>query len=267
MLDKSRLSSLSKLKAEQSLDQLVEIAKFDALAKEWRDPKGRFKHVLAFNQTRLLAIKTAIAHHFSRSFDNANPLADLKLLDIGCGAGLLTEPLASYGADVLGIDASEHNVSVASQHAKNSDIKVTYQHCLAAEIEHSQTANFDIILNTEVIEHVTDQQALVNTCARLLKPGGLLVMATLNRTWQSYVIGILGAEYVMRYLPVGTHNWHYFVKPHELEMMLAHHQIDCISCQGMQFNPFNQRWRISQNTQVNYLLFATKPLESSPNHS
>ncbi|WP_394204966.1 bifunctional 2-polyprenyl-6-hydroxyphenol methylase/3-demethylubiquinol 3-O-methyltransferase UbiG [Shewanella waksmanii] len=256
MLDKSRLNPLSKI--DQPIDQTSEIAKFDALAKEWRDPNGRFKHIVAFNQTRLMAIEAAIADHFCRDLNQDNPFDGLNVLDIGCGAGLLAEPLASQGADVLGIDASEHNITLACQHAQSWGVPVRYQHCLAEDISDEHSAGFDVVLNTEVIEHVTDQQALVNTCCRLLKPGGLLVMATLNRTWQSYLIGIVGAEYVMRYLPIGTHDWRYFVKPQELEMMLAHHKVDCISCQGMQFNPFSKTWRLSDNNRVNYLLYATK---------
>ncbi|WP_428617735.1 bifunctional 2-polyprenyl-6-hydroxyphenol methylase/3-demethylubiquinol 3-O-methyltransferase UbiG [Shewanella sp.] len=251
MLDKSRLSRF-----KTAIDLQAEIYKFDALAKEWRDPNGKFKHVLSFNQTRLLAIEKAIASHFNRDLNQDVPFEDLKILDIGCGVGLLCEPLASQGAQVVGIDASEHNITLARRHAESWSLPIDYRHCLAEDLQ--QHALYDVILNTEVIEHVEDQAALVDTCCRLLAPGGLLIMATLNRTLSAFVIAIIGAEYVMRYLPIGTHDWHHFVKPQELVEMITPHGLSNISVEGMRFNPLTRRWRITESHSVNYLLYASK---------
>ncbi len=260
VLDRSKLTS----RHSTGLDTTEEIAKFDRLAKEWRDPKGKFKQILAFNQTRLIAIKKMIAQHLGRDLNQPAPLTGLSLVDIGCGAGLLCEPLAKLGADVTGIDASEHNILVASQHAQTNSISVNYLHCLASDLEDkTEIYLYDIVLNTEVIEHVADQQGLIETCCRLLKPGGLLVMATLNRTITSYIVGIIGAEYVMRYLPIGTHEWRYFVKPQEISAMISKQGLETINVAGMTFNPFTKHWSINQNTKVNYLLFAAKPAEIS----
>ena len=256
MLDKSQLSA-DIAKSNQD----VEIAKFDALAQEWRDPKGKFRHVLAFNSTRLMAIENAIAVHFQRDLNQDIPFKGLKILDIGCGVGLLCEPLASQGADVIGIDASGHNITLAQRHAQQWSIKVDYKHCLAQDLVGSEQL-YDVVLNTEVIEHVDDQQQLVDTCCQLLKPSGLLVMATLNRTLKSYIIGIIGAEYVMRYLPKGTHDWNYFVKPQEITSMITLHGLKTISVEGMTFNPLTGRWKITNNPDVNYLLYAHKTADA-----
>ncbi|QYJ82460.1 bifunctional 2-polyprenyl-6-hydroxyphenol methylase/3-demethylubiquinol 3-O-methyltransferase UbiG [Shewanella aegiceratis] len=254
MLDKSRLSRF-----KTQIDSQTEIAKFDALAKEWRDPHGKFKHVLGFNQTRLTAIEDQIASHFGRDLTQDIPFDGLSLLDIGCGVGLLCEPLASQGARVTGIDASEHNITLARRHANSWSLPIDYRHCLAGDLPRDQP-QYDVILNTEVIEHVEDQAALVATCCDLLKPGGLLVMATLNRTLRSYLIGIIGAEYIMRYLPIGTHDWHHFVPPQELDEMLTPHGLSTKGVEGMAFNPFTRRWKITSNSAVNYLLYASKPI-------
>lgn len=245
-----------------------EIAKFDALATEWRDPQGKFKHVLAFNLTRLAAIEAMIAEHFKRDLILDNPLNGIDLLDIGCGVGLLCEPLACHGIQVTGIDASSYNITLAKQHAEKSAINIHYQHCLAEDLisqKNTKITNkvdikqYDVVLNTEVIEHVEDQEALMNTCCQLVKPGGLLIMATLNRTVKSYFIGIIGAEYLMRYLPIGTHDWHYFVTPSEIETMVISNGLQPLKNQGMSFNPFIKKWKITTNTDVNYLSYAYKP--------
>ncbi|MCG9698135.1 bifunctional 2-polyprenyl-6-hydroxyphenol methylase/3-demethylubiquinol 3-O-methyltransferase UbiG [Shewanella sp. Isolate11] len=253
MLDKSQLSGKI-----SSIDQQAEIAKFDALAQEWRDPNGKFKHVLRFNQTRLTAIENAIAIHFKRDLTQDIPFEGLKILDIGCGVGLLCEPLASQGAAVTGIDASAHNITMATQHAKAWSIKVDYKHCLASDLVDIET-QYDVILNTEVIEHIEDKQQLIDICCEKLKPQGLLIMATLNRTFASYLIAIIGAEYVMQYLPKGTHDWQHFVKPEELDKMIATRGLATITTEGMTFNPLTTKWKIGNNTRVNYLLYAYKP--------
>lgn len=255
MLDKTQLTSSK----NADLNTKEQIAKFDRLANEWRDPNGKFKHVLAFNQIRLRTIEAKICQHFNRDPHAIGPLNDLSLLDIGCGAGLLCEPLAQQGAITTAIDGSQYNISIASQHAKSIDVHIEYIHCLASELA-SKGVNkqYDIVLNTEVIEHVTDQQALIDTCCQLLKPSGLLVMATLNRSIKSYIVGILGAEYVMRFLPIGTHEWRYFVKPTEMTDMLFKQGLTTDSVTGMAFNPLSKHWRETSDTGVNYILFATK---------
>ncbi|RTR36886.1 bifunctional 2-polyprenyl-6-hydroxyphenol methylase/3-demethylubiquinol 3-O-methyltransferase UbiG [Shewanella canadensis] len=264
MLDKSRLSPSLNSEKKSALDTEREIAKFDALANEWRDPKGRFKHVLAFNQTRLIAIEDAIAYHFERDLNQDVPFSDLSLLDIGCGAGLLCEPLAWQGARVSGIDASSHNIALARQHANSNLVTVDYRHCLAESLltaedkQINDIDQYDVVLNTEVIEHVDDQEALIQTCCQLLKPGGLLIMATLNRTIKSYLIGIIGAEYLMRYLPIGTHDWRFFVTPKEIDDMITPHGLRTVKAEGMSFNPLTKKWKVTNSTDVNYLLYAIK---------
>lgn len=233
MLNRSKLTSINKT----SINTVTEVNKFNALAKEWRDPNGKFKHVLTFNQARLVAIKTMLAQHFNRDINRKLCLEGLALLDIGCGAGLLCEPLAECGADVTAIDPSEHNILIAKQSAKNNELSINYIHCLASDLtDKNEHTLYDIVLNTEVIEHVADQQGLLNICCEKLKPGGLLIMATLNRTIKSYIIAILGAEYVMKYLPIGTHEWRYFIKPEELSAMIAKQGLQTIGSQGIQFN-------------------------------
>ncbi|WP_028763468.1 bifunctional 2-polyprenyl-6-hydroxyphenol methylase/3-demethylubiquinol 3-O-methyltransferase UbiG [Shewanella colwelliana] len=253
MLDKSQLSPTIK-----PLNQQAEIEKFDALAAEWRDPNGKFKHVLAFNQTRLTAIENAIAQHFKRDLNQDIPFQGLRILDIGCGVGLLCEPLASQGADVTGIDASAYNIRLAQQHANNWSIKVEYKHCLADDLLNTEQ-EYDVILNTEVIEHVEDKHQLIEICCDALAPGGLLVMATLNRTVKSYLIAIIGAEYVMGYLPKGTHEWQHFVKPQEISQQLNAKGLNTLSVEGVKFNPLINKWKITKETSVNYLLYAEKP--------
>jgi 2-polyprenyl-6-hydroxyphenyl methylase/3-demethylubiquinone-9 3-methyltransferase len=265
MLDKSRLSPSLNNERKSALDTEKEIAKFNELANEWRDPKGKFKHVLAFNQTRLIAIEDAIAYHFERDLNQDVPFSNLSLLDIGCGVGLLCEPLAWQGARVSGIDASSHNIALARQHAHSNSVTVDYRHCLAESLLTtgekeliSVTNQYDVVLNTEVIEHVDDQEALINTCCQLLKPGGLLIMATLNRTIKSYLIAIIGAEYLMRYLPIGTHDWRFFVTPKEIDAMITPHGLRTVKAEGMSFNPLTKKWKVTNSTDVNYLLYAIK---------
>ncbi len=255
MLDRSQLT----YNHSAGINTDEEIAKFDQLAKEWRDPNGKFKHILAFNQVRLSAIEQVIATHFQRDLTTSNPLKELNLLDIGCGAGLLCEPIAEQGAHVTGIDGSGYNIDIAKTHAKNKGISINYIHCLADSLtNNSHFSQYDVVLNTEVIEHVSDQKALIASCCKLLKPGGLLVIATLNRTIKSYIVGIIGAEYVMRYLPIGTHKWRYFVKPSEICDWITEHAVHLTKIEGMSFNPLNKQWKLSNNTEVNYLLYAHK---------
>ena len=227
-----------------------EIARFDALAESWWDPKGKYKTALDFNRARLEVIKTQIENHFGKG--NLPPdYSTLSMIDIGSGGGLISEPLAKLGADVTGIDASAVSVEVAKRHAEKSGVDVNYRHMLSSEVM-DEGLQYDVVINAEVVEHVPDQQQLIKECASLVKPGGLLILATLNRTLKSYIIAIVGAEYVMRYLPVGTHDWRKFVKPSELkhwvgEAFSLKHQI------GMKLNPLKGEWLTTSSLAVNFI--------------
>jgi len=254
MLKKEQKNSLNK--------QQQELTKFDALAREWWDPNGKFKHVLAFNGARLHVLRAEIMTHFSMA-EGDKPLSGLRILDIGCGGGLLSEPLAALGAEVLGIDGSEMSIEVAKAHANQAGVSISYEHCLAEELLARKFEPFDVVLNTEVIEHVDDQQALIDTCCALCKPNGLLLLATLNRTFKSWLFGIVGAEYVLRLLPRGTHDWRYFVTPEDFKHMLALNRFTIRSTHGLSFNPFTKVWRSSGDIGVNYLLSAVSDQQPS----
>ncbi|MDC8829876.1 bifunctional 2-polyprenyl-6-hydroxyphenol methylase/3-demethylubiquinol 3-O-methyltransferase UbiG [Alteromonas gilva] len=248
MLDKSELSepvTTENVSAE-------EVARFNALASEWWDPQGKYKTALAFNATRTEYIVTQLASHHGRSPQAADCLSGLRILDVGCGGGLISEALARRGALVTGIDASATSIEVAKRHAGQSQLEIDYRHCLADELL-SANQTFDAVINAEVVEHVPDQPALIEQCARLVNEQGMLVLATLNRTIKSWVIAIVGAEYVMRYLPVGTHDWKMFVKPGELAAWVAAEDFTLVCETGMKLNPFSGQWRLCDSLQVNYL--------------
>jgi 2-polyprenyl-6-hydroxyphenyl methylase/3-demethylubiquinone-9 3-methyltransferase len=244
MLDKSQLNHLPNTYA-------TEIDKFDALAQQWWDPNGKYKRVLDFNQCRWQVIEKQLQQHFGEGIDAGG----LTAVDIGSGGGLLCEPLAKMGFAVTGVDASEMSVKVAQRHAAQNNLSINYRHCLSSDLM-AEGERYDLVMNTEVIEHVPDQQQLMDECCQLLKPGGLLVLATLNRTIKSFIFGIVGAEYVLRLLPVGTHDWRAFVKPKEMAAMLAKNNCQPFETIGVAFNPFTGNWSETSNASVNYLLFA-----------
>lgn len=248
MLDKSYLSgSVGNQSAK-------EIAKFDALAEQWWDPNGKYKTALAFNQARLAFINEQIQAHFAaQNRENKT----LSVLDVGCGGGLISEPLALNGFDVTGIDASALSVEVARRHAIASKTSVKYIHCLAEDLDPLQK-RYDVVINAEVVEHVPDQQKLIEQCCRLVNPGGILILATLNRTVKSWIIAILGAEYFMRYLPIGTHSWKKFVKPEELVEWTGNFQFEPVEATGMSLNPFSGNWYLTDSLAVNYVLSLRK---------
>lgn len=247
MLDKSQLSSQTNTTLSAS-----EVAKFDEMAKEWWDPAGKFKMALAFNEARLGWMIPAIIQHFGSQSSGNNTLQDSSVLDVGSGGGLVAEAIARRGAKVTGIDASAVSVEVAKRHAQTSGVAVDYRHELSASmVERGQT--FDVVINAEVVEHVPDQKQLIKECCELVKPGGLLLLATLNRTLKSYVIAIVGAEYVMRYLPRGTHDWRFFVKPEELASMAQSNGCEFKESTGMQYNPISRQWKCSTDHSVNYI--------------
>lgn len=252
MLDKSKLSHLSKSNEKSSNVSTQEIERFDSLAESWWDPNGKYKTALIFNQARISYFVPQICQHFGRDPKQEDCLKGLTILDVGSGGGLVCEPLAARGATVVGIDASAMSVQVAKRHALKSDLDIDYRHMLSTELA-KQDQKFDVVINAEVVEHVPDQKTLIIECGDLTKDKGFVILATLNRTLKSYIIAILGAEYVMRYLPVGTHSWAKFVTPIELNQMADLAGLTQLSESGMAYNPFSKRWRLTQNLSVNYI--------------
>ena len=236
----------------------AEVAKFEAMAAEWWDPNGKFKPLHMLNPCRLDYITTQISTHFGRDLKAPHPFAGLRLLDIGCGGGLLAEPMARLGATVVGADAAARNIPVARLHAEQSGLEIDYRHCAAEDLA-AEGERFDVVLAMEIIEHVADTQGFTNTCANLMNPGGLMVMSTLNRNPKSYVMAIFGAERVMRWLPVGTHDWSKFVTPDELYGLMRNAGLDPVDRKGMVFNPLGWSWSLSsRDLSVNYAAAAVK---------
>ncbi|MFZ5673310.1 MAG: bifunctional 2-polyprenyl-6-hydroxyphenol methylase/3-demethylubiquinol 3-O-methyltransferase UbiG [Pseudomonadota bacterium] len=240
-----------------SLDP-AEVEKFSKIAAEWWNPKGKFAVLHVFNPVRLAYIKEQVAARFARDPFARRPFENLRFLDIGCGGGLLTEPMSRLGAGITGIDPSEKNIATASVHASEQDLAIDYR-AMTAEALAETGETFDVILNMEVIEHVADPSAFVQTCARLLKPGGLLFVATLNRTLKSFGLAIIGAEYVLGWLPKGTHQWEKFITPDELEAWLTQSGLKQLDRTGVTYNPFSGEWRRARDMDVNYMLVAQKP--------
>lgn len=235
-----------------------EVARFTAMADEWWDPSGKFRPLHQINPARLQFIRDRLAVHFGREALGPSPLAGLRVLDIGCGGGLVSEPMARLGAQVVGIDASEKNIQVARTHAEQGDLAVDYRNTAAEDLA-AAGERFDVVLALEVIEHVADIGSFMAACARLARPGGALVFSTLNRTPQSFLFGIVGAEYVLGWLPRGTHQWNRFVRPSELAAALRPHGLAITALEGLTYQPLSGRWRLSHDLSVNYLAFATRP--------
>lgn len=234
-----------------------DVARFSAMADEWWDPTGNFKPLHKFNPVRLGYIRDRLCSHFGRDEKSLTPLDGLTLLDVGCGGGLISEPLARMGATVTGIDASDKNIGTARAHAARSGIPIDYR-CTTAEDLREAGETFDIVLSLEVVEHVADVDLFLESCAALVRDGGTTVLATLNRTPKAFMFGIVGAEYVMRWLPRGTHDWKKFVRPSELAAGLRRGGIDVSDISGLSFNPLTDEWRVSDDVSVNYILFGTK---------
>lgn len=257
MLDKSKLTSLKKASptSEESTANFnpKEIAKFDALAQSWWDPNGQYKTALEFNRARVEYFIAQICAFYKLDASADKPLKGLRILDVGCGGGLVCEPLAQAGAEVTGIDVSEMSIEVAKRHALMSKLDITYIHDDANNFTQHNETLFDVVVNAEVIEHVPNQKDLVRQCAKLCKEGGCVVMATLNRTVKSMIVGIIGAEYIMRYLPIGTHSWHLFVTPFELNSMASIARMKLRDEIGMSYSLFTKRWRLSKSLAVNYV--------------
>jgi len=227
-----------------------EIEKFSRIAEEWWDPEGKFKPLHKFNPIRLAYIKDHIIKTF-KIIEKKTPLKKLKILDIGCGGGLLSEPMSRLGADVVGIDASEKNIKIASLHAKKNNLDIKY---VCASPENFETNDkFDVILNMEIIEHVDNVDLFLKSCSRLLKKDGIMFVATLNKTLKSYIFAIIGAEYIMQWLPIGTHSWEKFVKPEDLIKILKNYNLELNELIGMKFNLIKDEWSLSSDKSVNYI--------------
>ena len=231
----------------------AEVAKFEAMAAEWWDPAGKFRPLHMLNPCRLDYICTQVAAEFGRDLRADRPFAGLRLLDIGCGGGLLAEPMARLGADVVGADAAAGNIPVARVHAAQSGLVIDYRHTTAEALA-AAGEQFDVVLNMEVVEHVSDPLAYLTACHDLLKPGGLMVCSTLNRNPKSWLVAIVGAEHVMRWLPKGTHDWKKFITPDELHDLITRAGLDPVDRMGMVFNPVSWSWRLSdRDLSVNYV--------------
>lgn len=236
-----------------------EIAKFEAMAAEWWDPSGKFKPLHMMNPVRLEYITQQIAAEYDRDLTTDAPFAGLRILDIGCGGGLLCEPMARLGATVVGADAAEGNIPVAAVHAKQSGLEIDYRHT-TAEAMAEAGEQFDVVLNMEVVEHVADPLGYLTACQQLLKPAGLHLCSTINRNPKSFAMAIVGAEYVMRWLPKGTHEWNKFITPDELFELLKNAGLEPVDRKGYVFNLARFTWSISdRDLSVNYVTAAVKP--------
>ncbi|WP_116132902.1 bifunctional 2-polyprenyl-6-hydroxyphenol methylase/3-demethylubiquinol 3-O-methyltransferase UbiG [Tropicimonas sp. IMCC34043] len=237
----------------------AEVAKFEAMAAEWWDPTGKFKPLHMMNPTRLDYITRQTAAEFDRDLNAPRPFEGLRVLDIGCGGGLLSEPMARLGATVVGADAAPRNIPVAQIHAEQSGLDIDYRH-VTAEALAAAGEQFDVVLNMEVVEHVSDPQSYLTACHDLLRPGGLMICSTINRNARSFAMAIVGAEWVMRWLPKGTHDWDKFIKPAELQDLIAKAGLTPVDVKGFVFNPLNWSWSISdKDLAVNYVTASVRP--------
>ena len=235
-----------------------EVDKFTAMAAEWWNPTGKFKPLHKFNPVRLQYIKEKVCENFDRDMKDPKAFKGLRLLDIGCGGGLLSEPMARLGADVMGADASETNIEIAKIHAAQSGLEIDYRAETSEALE-AAGEKFDIILNMEVVEHVADVNLFMSSCARMVKPGGLMFCATINRTAKANMLAIFMAENVLRWLPKGTHQYEKLVKPEELEAPMVAEGLSVIDQSGVFYNVFQDRWNKSRDMDVNYMVLAKRP--------
>ena len=247
---------MAKRQARSSVDE-AEVERFSRHAADWWDPRGPMAALHKFNPVRLAYIRDRAAEQFGRDSRKLDCLKDLRMLDIGCGGGILSEPLARLGADMVGADPAEENIEAAAAHAQESDLAIDYRATTAEDLA-AAGEKFDVVLAMEVVEHVADVGAFVATCASMVKPGGLMIAATLNRTLKSFALAIVGAEYVLRWVPRGTHQWDKFVTPHELETAFERSGLRVIGERGVIYNPFADRWQLSSDMDVNYMLAASK---------
>jgi 2-polyprenyl-6-hydroxyphenyl methylase/3-demethylubiquinone-9 3-methyltransferase len=236
----------------------LEVERFSKLAPDWWNEGGKFKPLHRFNPVRLEYIRDTLARHYARDIGAEKPLEGLSVLDIGCGGGLLCEPLARLGANVTGIDPSRANIEIAKVHAADSALEIVYR-VTTAEALVKQAESYDLVLAMEVIEHVPDPSSFLHACAKLVKPGGLLLVATINRTFKALTLAIVGAEYVLRWLPRGTHHYDKLVTPEEIAQPLDDAGMELLELQGVVFNPLFMRWQLSTDLGVNYMALAKRP--------
>lgn len=236
----------------------ADVARFSAIAAEWWDPAGKFRPLHKFNPVRLSFIREQVIGHFGLDAASPRPFTGLRFLDIGCGGGLLSEPMSRLGADILGADASPKNIATASVHAAEQGLSIDYR-ATTAEALLASGETFDVILNMEVIEHVASRDSFLADCAAMLKPGGLMFVATLNRTLKAHALAIIGAEYVLGWLPRGTHEWSKFVTVKEMRHGLAQCGLTEKILTGVSYNPLSDKWSLSTDTDVNYMVLAAKP--------
>ncbi len=239
----------------------AEIARFSAMAAEWWDPDGKFRPLHRFNPVRLQYLRDALCDRFGRDKRERRPLSGLSVLDVGCGGGLISEPLARMGAAVTGIDASAQNIGTASAHAAESGLSIEYLEAAAEDIA-AEGRTFDAVVALEIVEHVADMALFTESVAKLAAPGGAIVMATLNRTPKSWLFGIFGAEYILRWLPRGTHQWNRFVRPSELARALAEAGATVTDITGVSYRPLEDEWRLGRDLSVNYMMTATRTAAS-----
>ncbi|MBV9349120.1 MAG: bifunctional 2-polyprenyl-6-hydroxyphenol methylase/3-demethylubiquinol 3-O-methyltransferase UbiG [Pseudolabrys sp.] len=239
-----------------------EVERFSRHAADWWNPRGPMAPLHKFNPVRVGYIRDQLAAHFRRDSKSLQSLDGLRILDIGCGGGILSEPLARLGAEVVGADPAADNIVAAKAHAKESGLSIDYR-AVTAEGLAADKEKFDVVLAMEVVEHVTDVKLFVKTCAAMVKPGGLMILATLNRTMKSFALAIVGAEYVLRWLPRGTHQWNKFVRPEELEQAVEASGLAVIAERGVIYNPFADRWQLSSDMDVNYMIVATRRARKS----
>lgn len=237
-----------------------EIEKFSKMADEWWDPKGKFRPLHQINPVRLEFIRGAIAEHFNLVESNFQALKNIKILDVGCGGGLITIPLHNMGAQVTGIDASEKNIKIASAYAKKQGLEVDLQVGYAEGLMEGDK-KFDVVIALEIIEHVNDPEFFVACLSELVKPGGLLLISTMNKTLKSLALAKIGAEYILRWLPIGTHSWSKFIAPSNLHDMCAKHQCKMLNEKGISFNPLFNEWKLTNDLSVNYIALYTRPIE------
>ena len=235
-----------------------EIDKFSAMAAEWWDPDGKFGVLHKFNPVRLDYIREHVTAHFGLEEQNRKPFSGLRFLDIGCGGGLLCEPMSRLGAEVVGVDPAEKNIKTASVHADEQGLLIDYR-CATAEDLSAQGEQFDVILNMEVVEHVADVDLFLSKCAQMVKPGGIMFVATINRTMKSFALAIIGAEYILGWLPKGTHQWEKFLTPQEIQNALKVNDMQIDHQQGVFFNPLRNQWLRSKDKSVNYMMISSKP--------
>ncbi|MGY8665940.1 bifunctional 2-polyprenyl-6-hydroxyphenol methylase/3-demethylubiquinol 3-O-methyltransferase UbiG [Bradyrhizobium sp. UFLA05-109] len=247
-------SSTATMSSQASTVDAGEVAKFSKLSAEWWDPNGKMAPLHKINPLRLGYIRDAACRKFERNVRSLNCLGSLRVLDIGCGAGLLCEPLSRLGAQVIGIDPSASNIAAAKLHADKGHLSIDYRCTTVEEVDPRE--RFDIVLAMEVVEHVTDVGVFLSRCAAMLKPNGLMVVSTLNRNWKSFALAIVGAEYVLRWLPRGTHEWNKFVTPDELAKYLLDNRLVITEQTGVVYSPFADKWSLSPDMDVNYMVVA-----------